>query len=82
MLRHIISFAVTAWLVLGWTVCHTADNPTRQETESRLNALKAEISDLQKDLERARTALSDEQTALKAADLEIQKSALQLRAGT
>ena len=80
MLRHIISFAVTAWLVLGWTVCHTADNPTRQETESRLNALKAEISDLQKDLERARTTLSDEQTALKAADLEIQKSALQLRA--
>ena len=80
MLRHIISFAVTAWLVLGWTVCHPADNPTRQETESRLNALKAEISDLQKDLERARTTLSDEQTALKAADLEIQKSALQLRA--
>ena len=78
MLRYLLPFSATAWLILAWAGCLADDNPSRQQAESRLNALKAEISALQKDLERARTTLSKEQKALKAADLEIQKSALQL----
>lgn len=64
--------------MLAMAECHAA-NPTREETESRLEALRSEINDLQKELGRTRTALSAEQKALKAADLEIQKSALELR---
>jgi len=71
---------MTAWLMLGWTICPGADNPTREEAESRLKTLRAEISNLQKELERTRTSLSGEQKALRAADLVIQKSALELRA--
>lgn len=80
MLRRLTPFAATACLILGWAVCNAADKPTRQEAESRLNTLKTEISDLQKELEHTRTTLSDEQKALRKADLEIQKSALQLQA--
>lgn len=80
MLRCVIPLVATAWLILGWTPCHATGNPTRQEAESRLKTLKAEISNVQKELERARTTLSDEQGALRTADLEIQKSALQLQA--
>lgn len=80
MSRRFIPFVITAWLLLGWTVCHAVERPTREETESRLNALTAEISKLQKELGRTRTTLSDEQKALKAADLDIQRSALELRA--
>jgi len=78
MLRCLLPFSATAWLIFAWAGCHAADNPSRQQAESRLNALKAEISALQKNLERSRTTLSEEQKALRAADLEIQKSALQL----
>ena len=80
MLRRVMTFAITAWLVLGWMVCQAENSLTKEEAESRLKTLKAEISNLQNKLERNRSALSDEQKALKAADLDIQKSALELRA--
>ncbi len=80
MFRRVTRFTITAWLILGWMVCQADSNLTKGEAESRLNTLKAEISNLQKELERTRTTRSDEQKALKATDLEIQKSALELRA--
>ena len=52
---------------------------TKAEAESRLKQLKTEINGLKKKLEHARTTLSDEQKALKVADLDIQKNALELR---
>jgi septal ring factor EnvC (AmiA/AmiB activator) len=52
---------------------------TQAELETRLGQLKTEINSLKKDLERNRTTLSDEQDALRAADLKIQASALELR---
>ena len=79
MIRRLLTFVITAWLALAWIACQADDKLTKQQAESRLKALKTEISSLQKELERARTALSDEQKALKAADLEIQQSALELR---
>jgi septal ring factor EnvC (AmiA/AmiB activator) len=79
ILSRILPFITAAWLVLAWTQCHAANNPTREEAESRLKALRTEINNLQKELGRTRTALSSEQKALKAADLEIQQSALELR---
>jgi len=75
-----MTFAMTAWLVLGSMVCHAENSLTKEEAESRLKTLESEISNLQKELERTRSTLSDEQKALKAADLDIQKSALELRA--
>lgn len=60
-------------------VCLANDSLTKEEAEIQLKSLKAKIGNLQKDLERSRTTLSDEQKALKAADFEIQKSALGLR---
>jgi septal ring factor EnvC (AmiA/AmiB activator) len=80
MFRRVTIFAITAWLILGWMVCQADSSLTKQEAESRLKTLKAEISALQKELDRTRTTRSDEQKALKAADLKIQKSALELRA--
>ena len=80
MSRRVTRFAITAWLILGWMVCQADSSLTKKEAESRLKTLKAEISTLQKELERTRTTRSDEQKALKTADLEIQKSALELRA--
>jgi septal ring factor EnvC (AmiA/AmiB activator) len=80
MSRRVTRFAITAWLILGWMVCQADSSLTKQEAESRLKTLKAEISNLQKELERTRTTLSGEQRTLKAADLKIQKSALKLRA--
>jgi len=80
MFRRVMTFAMTAWLVLGSMVCHAENSLTKEEAESRLKTLESEISNLQKELERTRSTLSDEQKALKAADLDIQKSALELRA--
>ena len=80
MFRRVMTFAITAWLVLGWMVCQAENSLTKGEAESRLKTLKAEISSVQKELERTRSTLSDEQKALKAADLDIQKSSLELRA--
>lgn len=80
MLRRVITFAITAWLLPGWIVCQAEDNLSKEEAESRLKSLKTEISTLQQELGRNRTALTNEQKALKAADLDIQKSALELRA--
>jgi septal ring factor EnvC (AmiA/AmiB activator) len=80
MFRRVTRFAITAWLILGWMVCQADSSLTKEEAVSRLKTLKAEISTLQKELERTRTTRSDEQKTLKAADLDIQKSALELRA--
>jgi septal ring factor EnvC (AmiA/AmiB activator) len=60
-------------------ICHADGSPTKSEAEDRLNQLKMEISSLQGELERTRTSLTGEQKALKAVDLEIQASALELR---
>ena len=70
---------MAAWLILGTMVCQADESLTKAEAESRLKQLKTEISSLRKELERTRTTLSNEQRALKAADLEIQSSALKLR---
>ena len=74
-----LSFGMTAWLSLGWLVCQADDSPDRKEAETRLKQLKTQISSLQAELGQTRTTLSSEQKALKAVDLEIQKSALALR---
>jgi len=80
MFRQVMTLAIAAWLVLGSIVCHAQNKLTKVEAESRLKTLKAEIINLQKELEQTRSTLSDEQKALKAADLDIQKNALELRA--
>ena len=77
--RQLISLGMAAWLILGTMVCQADESLTKAEAESRLKQLKTEISSLHRELERTRTTLSNEQKALKAADLEIQSSALKLR---
>ncbi len=79
MCGRFISIGLAIWLTLGWTACQAADGLTKKEAESRLRQLKKEISLLQTGLERSRTTLSSEQKALKAADLDIQTSSLELR---
>ena len=66
------------WLMLGTMASQAGDKLTQAEAKSRLKQLKTEISSLKKDLERSRSTLSDEQKALRSADLDIQKSALEL----
>ena len=56
-----------------------AQEISRQEAESRLEALKAEIADLQQSLAESREQFTDEQAALRTTDLEIQAAALKLR---
>lgn len=70
---------VIIWLILGGSTALAGERLTQAEAESRLNNLKTEIGHLQKDLESNRQAYSKEQKLLKAADLEIQASALALR---
>ena len=77
--RRLLLFGLTAWLSLGGLICQADDSLSRQQAETRLKQLKTEISTLQSELQKTRTTLSSEQKALKASDLEIQKSALQLR---
>lgn len=77
--RQLTSLGMAAWLILGWMTCQADEALTKAEAESRLKQLKTEISSLRKELERTRSTLSNEQKALKAADLEIQSSALELR---
>lgn len=77
--RLLISIGLTAWLSLGWTTGQAAGELSKTEAESRLKQLQTQISSLKKELERNRTTLSDEQKALRAADLEIQANALELR---
>ena len=77
--RRLLLFGTALWLIAGQTLCHAGDAPTKSATESRLNQLKTEIAALQQELERTRTTLSAEQKALKAADLEIQASTMELR---
>lgn len=76
---RLLSFGMTAWLSLGCLVCNADDSLSRKEAETRLKQLKSEISSLQTELAQTRTTLSSEQKALKTADLDIQKSALELR---
>jgi septal ring factor EnvC (AmiA/AmiB activator) len=76
---RLLLLGLTAWLSLGGLICQADDSLSRQQAEARLKQLKTEISTLQSELQQTRTTLSSEQKALKAADLEIQKSALQLR---
>lgn len=77
--RLLISFGLAAWLSLGWMAGQAAGDLTKTEAESRLKQLQTQISGLKKELERNRTTLSDEQKALRDADLEIQANALELR---
>jgi len=66
-------------LASGWTTGRAANSSTQAQTEAKLKQLQTEISSLRKELERNRSALTDEQEAIKSIDLEIQKNALQLR---
>lgn len=77
--RFLTTSGLTAWLLLGWTMGQTDGDLTREEAESRLDQLQNQISNLKKELDRNRTALSSEEKALRTADLEIQASALELR---
>jgi len=70
---------MAAWLTLGWMAGQAENSLTQAEAESRLKQLKSEINSLKKELNRSRSTLSDEQKALKAADLDIQTNALELR---
>jgi len=70
---------VIIWLILGGSTALAGERLTQAEAESRLKGLKTEIGHLKKDLESNRKAYSKEQKLLKAADLEIQASALTLR---
>ena len=65
--------------MLGSTTVLADGVLTREEARSRLDQLQSEIGVLQKELERNRTTLSSQEKALRAADLEIQASALELR---
>ncbi len=67
------------WLIPACMAGQAADNLSQAEAETRLKQLKTQIGNLKQELERSRTALSDEQKALKAADLDIQANILQLR---
>jgi len=77
--RSVISAALAAWLVLAWADGPATGKLSQSEAESRLELLKKEITGLKQDLERARKTYSDEQKALKTADLEIQVNSLELR---
>ena len=68
-----------AWLTLGWMAGQAENNLTQAEAESRLIQLKSEINSLKKELDRSRSTLTGEQKALRAADLDIQANALELR---
>ncbi len=65
--------------MLSWASSQAGDSLSQAEVESRLKQLKTEISGLKNNLANARTTLSDEQKALKAADLDIQANALEMR---
>jgi septal ring factor EnvC (AmiA/AmiB activator) len=76
-----ISVLAAALLYLGsagFTDLH-AQEMTQTEVQARLKKLDADIGDLKKQLEKTRTTWSREQKMLKAADLEMQSYALQLR---
>lgn len=77
--RLLTSLALGVCLVLTWAECGAATTLTRAEAESRLKQVASEIDALRQDLEEARTTLSGEQRALKAADLQIQQGLLALR---
>jgi len=70
---------IIIWLILGGSTALAGEQLTQAEAESRLKHLKTEIGKLKKNLENNRQAYSKEQKLLKAADLEIQASALTLR---
>ena len=74
-----VSIGISVWLVLGWTASLAGNSLTKKEAEAQLRTLRTEIGVLQKSLVKARSTLSVEQEALKAADLEIQENALELR---
>mgnify|MGYP001814318332 CR=1 FL=1 len=77
--RALTTSSLAAWLLLGSTTVLADGVLTREEARSRLDQLQSEIGVLQKELERNRTTLSSQEKALRAADLEIQASALELR---
>lgn len=77
--RALTTSGLAAWLLLGSTTVLADGGLTREEARSRLDQLQSEIGVLQKELERNRTTLSSEEKALRAADLEIQANALELR---
>ena len=77
--RALITTCLASWLALGWLTGLAGEDLTQAEAEARLNHLKTEIDSLKKELETNRKAYTEEQELLKAADLEIQASALTLR---
>lgn len=82
--RTLVTAGLVTWLALGW-VTSLADgelagnNLTQAEAQARLKRLQTEMKNLKKDLEGNRKAHSEQQRLLRAADLEIQSSALALR---
>jgi len=68
-----------AALALPPSLGAAADNISREEAEERLEAVKSEILQLQRQLAEARERFGDEQRQLRSVDLEIQATALDLR---
>ena len=77
--KRLILAGMGAFLAVIWINCQASEGLSQAEAETRLRQLKTEIGALKKNLERTRTTLSDEQAALKQADLEIQTNALTMR---
>ena len=77
--RPLISLIIAALLAFGGMPGEADNDLTQAEAEARLVQLRSQINRLQKELEQTRSTLSDEQKALRAADLEIQRSVLVLR---
>ena len=70
---------MAVWLTLACMASQAGDKLSQAEAETRLIQLKTQINSLKKELERSRITLSDEQKALKTADLDIQANVLELR---
>jgi septal ring factor EnvC (AmiA/AmiB activator) len=77
--KRLILAGMGICLIVVWINCQAAEGLSQAEAETRLRQLKTEIGALKKNLESTRTTLSDEQAALKQADLEIQANALTMR---
>lgn len=68
-----------ALCLLGWSLPSHGQDISREEAESRLQALQVEISRLQESLAQSRERFAEEQKTLREADLEVQAGTLRLR---
>ncbi len=77
--KTLITTGLAGWLVFGGFAARADEGLTRAEATSRLQRVETEIDALRKNLANKRQSYTGEQQLLKAADLNIQASALALR---